>query len=267
VPGGRDIYDEAALQGRLWTPAVWRGTLKLAIWYDAHQSPITFSTGVSSWNDLSGNANHAIQATGANQPALSSVGWPTGRQTSRAIKPDGVSDRLDLTNPLTYSGTAGMSINCAIERTIITPNVPMVIASGGTGSCQFRFNLQAAYTTQVLRANLLQVHVSSAAPVAGRGVFGMDAATNFTAIWMDGNRETQTANDPAFTATLDSLFSWTAGSGDYNDGNAAEFIFSQQKLLYNEGLLVTGYLAWKWGTVNRLAASSPFKNRPPLIGD
>lgn len=50
-----------------WTPA---SLPSLIAWYDAaNAASITSSGGlVSQWNDLSGNANHLVQATGANKP-------------------------------------------------------------------------------------------------------------------------------------------------------------------------------------------------------
>ena len=53
----------------VFTPASISG---LQLWFDAsNAASITQVAGaVSQWNDLSGNANNAVQATGANQPAV-----------------------------------------------------------------------------------------------------------------------------------------------------------------------------------------------------
>jgi len=32
-------------------------------------------------------------------------------------------------------------------------------------------------------------------------------------------------------------------------------------------LRMEGYFAWRWDLLDRLLASHPFRNRPPLIGD
>lgn len=49
-------------------PAFNMPTANLAAWYDANLG-ITIATGVSQWNDQSGNARHLLQATGGNQPS------------------------------------------------------------------------------------------------------------------------------------------------------------------------------------------------------
>lgn len=52
---------------------------------------ITVATGVSQWNDLSGNGHHLLQATAAKQPALSAAGGPNG---GACVVADGVDDLL-----------------------------------------------------------------------------------------------------------------------------------------------------------------------------
>lgn len=73
-----------------WTPAMLN---KLLGWYKS-DAGVTESGGlVSDWNDQSGNANHLIQATGANKPLLTAGelnGFP-------AIVFDGVDDKMKTT--------------------------------------------------------------------------------------------------------------------------------------------------------------------------
>ncbi len=85
-----------------WSPKFgWRTTQKkrssftpasltnLRAWYKS-DTGITIGTGVSQWNDLSGNANHLVQATAANQPVVT-AGAINGLP---AITFDGVNDSL-----------------------------------------------------------------------------------------------------------------------------------------------------------------------------
>lgn len=69
----RPCFDAAAAGGA-WTPASLPG---LVVWLDASNSgSITQSSGaVSQWNDLSGNGNNFVQATGANKPTFSATGF------------------------------------------------------------------------------------------------------------------------------------------------------------------------------------------------
>lgn len=52
-----------------WTPA---SLPNLKLWAESDQGT-TVATGVSQWNDLSGNGNHLVQAVGAKQPALTAA--------------------------------------------------------------------------------------------------------------------------------------------------------------------------------------------------
>lgn len=46
----------------------------LAGWWRVSADSVTIATGVSQWNDLSGNARHLTQATGGTQPAYTALG-------------------------------------------------------------------------------------------------------------------------------------------------------------------------------------------------
>lgn len=71
----------------------------LGFWYDAADpATITVATGVSQWDDKSGNARHLLQGTGANQPATG-----TRTQNNRnVIDFDGTNDTLVTTATWTY---------------------------------------------------------------------------------------------------------------------------------------------------------------------
>lgn len=87
-----------ALNNRTFNPASIAG---LAVWLDGREplsSNFAFGAGnaVAGWQDKSGNNNHAIQATAANQPIYDNV--------KRLVKFDGVNDQLNFTNPAAFNG-------------------------------------------------------------------------------------------------------------------------------------------------------------------
>lgn len=119
----------------------------LAAWYRADQG-VTISTGVSQWNDLSGNGRHLTQATGANQPTF---GATAGPNSTPALTFDGSNDSLGVTftaisQPVHVFGilrtvslgtsNGGLISGGAVgERPLVvgTPNTNTFTYFGGTG--------------------------------------------------------------------------------------------------------------------------------------
>ena len=64
--GWASLSKRAASGAPAFTPA---SLTSLRLWVKS-DTGITIATGVSQWDDLSGNANHLVQATGANQPVV-----------------------------------------------------------------------------------------------------------------------------------------------------------------------------------------------------
>jgi hypothetical protein len=63
-------------------------------------------------------------------------------------------------------------------------------------------------------------------------------------------------NDLQISGAMDDFRNW--------DGYVGEMIFTE---LDSERELIEGYLAWKWGVVDKLPDSHPFKASPPYVGD
>src|SRR3954470_21254947 len=80
MPRGINIYDEARLQGRLWTPALWRGAGLEGLYETGDLSTIEIATGTKTLRDKSGLGRDLTQATGSKQPAYS-YGGMGGRPT------------------------------------------------------------------------------------------------------------------------------------------------------------------------------------------
>ena len=111
----------------------------LAAWYRADQG-ITIATGVSQWNDISGNGRHLTQATGANQPTF---GATSGPNSTPALTFDGSNDVLSAT-----FSAINQPLHCfAIMRTNNIPAASGFISGGASGE---RFIAGNTASTNVL---------------------------------------------------------------------------------------------------------------------
>lgn len=259
MPRGVSRYDEARLQGRLWTPE----QLKCDLWYDAADlSTITVATGVSEWRDKSGNANHAAQATGGSQPlfeADTTAGLPALRFDATNNK------RLAVGTVRSYDTTAPACSLFSVTRLTST----RVVAFGGNDSSFFgegsNFGLwrntsdsgittSSSYTSQIARWHLWS---------GVRTGTGSNGAT----MWLDGDT---VANG---TATLGGTFNiaflgarfYAGSSFQPSVGWIGEAIAIPSAVSPRERQLVEGYLAHKWGIA--LRGDHPFHYRAPTLGD
>ena len=261
MPRGTDRYDEARLQGRLWTPKVWRGDLKLVAWWDFsnENGGLTIATGLSNAVDLSGRGNTLTQATGTSQPAYSPTGWTGGAKG--AITPDG-GDTLIFTNGLLYNSTTGLSAaviaynNASGTRTIFS-------RPSGPGTGMLRFTGTTVELVRNFQAALLATATGSC-PIGVR-IVGCDFQSNSCVAWIDGV-STSNSTDPGFSTNIECFFI-DNGANPFSGGPVGEALFGLSRWTVRDRTLVDGYLAWKWRQVSNLVASHPFKNRPPLIGD
>jgi len=88
----------------------------LATWHDASdEATVTVATGVSQWNDKSGNSRHATQSTANNQPSYAST-----RNGRRVLTYDGANDTMRTTVfALNQPSTMFVVANCTTNTNII----------------------------------------------------------------------------------------------------------------------------------------------------
>jgi hypothetical protein len=259
VPRGTDRYDEARVQGRLWTPKVWKGDAKLVAWYDFsnENGGLTYATGVSDAVDLSGKGNNATQPVGSAQAPWS----PNVLNSKGAILPNDI-DGYNLTNALTYNATNGLSAACICYNN--GSGVRVIFShAASTGSPNIRFNGDQFELVRNFQASLL-LTAAGTCPTGVR-IVGCDFQSNSCVAWIDGTSYSN-STDPGFGSTLAHLFN-DNGTSFWVGDPFGEILIGQSRWTVRDRSLVDGYLAWKWGNVSNLVASHPFKNRPPLIGD
>ncbi len=264
--------------GVLWTPA----EITTQLWLDADDaSTITIATGVTQWDDKSGNARHVAQATAANQPSIGAVqlnGLPT-------LSFDGTNDRLrrtaGLAGLLQNVGAATMFIVRRHTATPVGTHVAFEIADATPNTA--RLVLYAAADNKVRAAGkrtdaegLQQIEVG------GSGLYTVNVNT-----WEMLGVACDYANSDGFVYLNGALFasnttfasagntenttshSLNVGCWQTDDlflqGGIAEIIVTHS-VDANERMLIEGYLAWKWGLEASLPSGHPFENAAPTLG-
>ena len=276
MPRGVSRFGEAMLQGRLWTPDLLRPNL--SFWQDAADlSTITIATGVSEWRDKSGNGRHFTQATGANQPSYSDTGF-LGRP---GITFDGSNDNLLLTGISAQITNQTHGVYWVFRR-----------ISGNAGGSGYNPTISIRAANGADAGALHYVKNTSgfgaSYPYYGQPTNASYDLTSGTAYQNDiGYVMSFQANAPsAATAwsvhrngTLEGNTNTIGTPSTNNDGYVLAHqitptrylncVFGEVLMVQNANTrvrqLIEGYLAAKWGVM--LAASHPFANRPPLIGD
>lgn len=263
MPRGVDRRDEALRQGRLWTPNLLRGLGTLQSWFDADDlSTIAYSTGVTTWADKSGlardvtaasnlptlspllNARNGIKFTTAQR--LSSASWTLAQPLSLFI----VwlqTDTSNVNNFIKGKNDAGYSGGFLFQTRNTSPSTTMTLYANGASSRQAAA-VNAAAGTQYLHFSVYNA-ASSEYALNGNARATVSGGT----IGGDGVITGITINSPSSNP-----WAGTCGEVIILSGVAPRYVQE----------VTEGYLAWKWwGQENILAASHPFKNRPPLIGD
>lgn len=267
MPRGVSRYDEARLQGRLWTPDL----LRPALWLDAADlSTITIATGVSEWRDKSGNNRHLSQTTSTQQPALTL----NAQNGLPAVTFDGSNDFMSNASV----GAASLDVVQIISvfRMITggaNEDLPMGVGQTGSSSA-IRTFYRASNGTTVGFASWGNDVASSAYSYDIGGNFHVfeawntqRATPNQIRIGRNGSITTYSVGSLSPTADGFSVGSLRGGSvaNYYSNIAVGEILVAYSEWSQRDRQMAEGYLAWKWGIT--LAASHPFANRPPLIGD
>jgi hypothetical protein len=265
MPRGTSLRDEAWLQRRLWSASEYRPD----IWLDASDLSALVSAGstASQLTDKSGNGRHATQATGANQPTISTL---NGVQ---ALSTDGTNDMMAGTYAVTLTGAEVWLVGQLANNTGATTNygrlfnlcdagndyaaggyIPCIrsLTSGNVGS--FSGSIQATLSTTPPEAFIFNSSWSGSTLRNSK-----NAGTPSTASISLSKSITRFA----ICGSLQSI----APTDGWWPGIFGEAIFWSAALVgAYKGTCISGYLAHKWRMTDKLPATHPNKSRPPLIG-
>lgn len=234
--------------GRRWTPLELSG---LVAWYDASvtTSVTTATGGVSQWDDLSGNGNHATQTTSGNRP-------------------DSVTDGIDFVKAngdfLTTAISASSSSRCLLA--VVSPDNAThfgpILSTTSNGGLDLQLPYGQANSAGIQRSNqAVLLSTTALSYTAGANLIaGFNVDGTSLLVSANGTEVTGTAT-PGLTAGL------TATLGKYLntqwfDGIMREVVVASALSQANRQL-VEGYLAWKWSLTGLLPADHPYKNIRP----
>jgi len=211
----------------------------LLLWLDAaDSSSYTIATGVSEWRDKSGNGRNFVQATGNNQPAISTI----TQNGKSLLEFDGTNDRLVASG--NFLQIASCTLFAAFRRI------------SGTYGGVLSSSTDADKSPSILIENTLgglrgytNVSISGVSVVDAFCVFAGVVNAGATTLWVNG---TQRDSDAA-VSTLDtsgtttSIGSYRQSAANYFNGYIGELIAYNASLSAAQRQSVQSYLGKKWG--------------------
>lgn len=250
---------------QLWSPI----QLSPALWLDAaDSSTITIATGVSQWNDKSGNGRNVSQSTPAAQPAYTANalnGLPV-------VAFDASNDTLFNTSAALLRNLSGATIiMIARKATLATSGFQIYIpTSTGGGRAVYLYNsggitgLQVGgrrTSTDSLQFTGNSAYTSNYEIQVGRfDYMGADLQ-----LWLNGTLNGQRVFQTSGVTDNDAgaLYLGSSGSSSFVNAQIGEALIYNSALSTNNREIVEGYLAWKWGLQASLPANHPYRNSPP----
>jgi hypothetical protein len=258
MPRGINAYDEARLQGRLWT--LGREIIRSGLNLDAQRNITVVSGAVSQWDD-SDSLWSFTQGTAGLRPAYQATGWnntPSVGFTAATQRLVGTASFTPLVNTAAFTAFA-------------------VINQTATG-----WFFEHGPTTPTARTGLVVIGADLLAVLNGQTTGTTIATnTNYLLAWrFDGSASTKSilrvngalvASGGITATTTTSTGPLFVGFGpDPNTftGRMRDLLILPYAATDRQIELIEGYLYWKDGRlIDAPPAAHPFRNRPPLIGD
>ena len=268
----------------LWTPsqittALWLDASDAATLFDATTGGSTPSTGgaIARWEDKSGNANNASQATAGDRPTYLATGL--NNLPTISFSPDSTTsatgDRLTIQSASVLMPSAYTILGVVADD-----------ATAGTGPSGFRAWIEKAASNQFLnrkywlgtfgsaygldksgdvgeQETILNTGVVNKSPQIVAAVKPATSANGSALFFQDG---TQRSSDTSFTTLTTNTSPINIGGSFYPwNGRVSEVIILPTSSTGSRQM-IEGYAAWKWGIQGSLPNDHPYKNGPPVIG-
>lgn len=217
------------------------------LWLDAADSnTITISTGVSQWNDKSGNGYNCTQGTGANQPTYNSA----DKNGLNTLTFDGSNDRLDSTS---FSMPSILTEFVVLQSSVTSGTGRTFVIGSGGGFTTNEIGLRAisnsgsaCFWGERLPTNQPITMPSTDLSSWVRGTYVRDTTTSQKARFGTASYSTNTNSTTSFTATAYCLGALGSGSNFWS-GKIGEVIAYSRSLSDGEISVIEQYLSQKWG--------------------
>jgi hypothetical protein len=236
----------------------------LSLWLDAADFGSFTMTGsnISQWNDKSGNAKHAVQSTGSNQPTYSNSN----------VFFDGAAEYMEV-SALTVRPA---NIFAVVRANNTTSGQMHIVRYGRNPGTSFEFLLRQTNADVVgiwgygTSSNLLSL-TGSGSGTTSRQILTSTWNGTVANLYVNGSSvASSNRSDSQFVGTslirIGASFSTdsdTASPSLLWNGSMNELLLFNQTPSQEERQKLEGYLAWKWGIQASLPSSHPFKNIPP----
>lgn len=210
------------------------------VWLDAARLGLANNTAVSSWTDLSGNNNHAAQATGAQQPI-----FKTGQINGvPAVDFDGVNDFLQFTNHVTTDAISAYTVHKSqstnINGLFALENHLLYSGDGFIGNI-YKFPT-TFYTTgfNLNDPSAFQFHTGSL--LSGENLTNIRTNSSSSVL----RSVTRTSHLSNSISTVGSLLTASAEPARFLDGEVSEIIMFNRRINTAERNLINAYLRGKY---------------------
>lgn len=232
-------------QTALWTPS----QLSTIAWWDAKDAAtVTVATGVSQWNDKSGNSYHMTQLSASAQPT-----YITGEYVDYNDV-GGLEKGLTINQAIFNTGT-GHCVFMVVEPSAAYTSPPLFTEAAG----------EASWLVFAGNNHLENIGFSSrnsaTLPSVNKGIYGVRAkSASTTDLQLNANTPYYVAGYGGGYRTL----IVNPSTGFYNRIKVFEVIVTGELSDTNFDKM-NGYLAHRHGLASLLPAAHPFKSAPPTL--
>lgn len=232
-------------------------------WYDpSDPTSVTIGTGVSQLNDKSGNSRHAVQATGANQPAY----LPSGMNGRNCLSFGG--GNTFLTTPTWPYGAASLNIDASDRFTIFAVFLPITLSSGAGRVFARQTPFSAPNRTLEIEIDILSGRIRTNIR-NNIGIYAGGSLVNPTVFMFRWNGAALNTGEQAIIGSRTVGDATPVGNngiiGAFFNGNIGEIILYDTDVNPYRRQFIEGYMMWKWGAQSVIPVDHPYVTKTSTV--